>query len=78
MGQKLPSGNSKPHSGHFSVPFALHELIIKILSSCNGAGNEIRTRDKSLEGSHVTTTPMPQVAEDVGVEPTLRYSRSTD
>ena len=32
-----------------------------VLISVFGAGNEIRTRDKSLEGSHVTTTPYPLI-----------------
>ena len=55
------------------------ELCQRVLFNIKyGAGKENRTPILSLEGCDNTIILYPHLAEGVGVEPTLRFTRSTD
>ena len=47
------------HAGWIPILFSLGDVSTDVFQSVR-AGDGDRTRDKSLEGSHVTATPHPQ------------------
>ena len=70
----VPSVTGHQEGSHLSLTWVVVPILFSLgdvstdVANPFRAGDGDRTRDKSLEGSHVTATPHPQVGSYMGEE----------